>query len=277
MIDSVEIKDRIAKCERILDSDPQSQIFAALADAYRKKGELQRAYEICALGLKQHPDYASARIVMAKVLLDKGNYEAALVELERGIMAGGRSRAVDLLEAEILIWQGKRHEANTIIRRLTSADPDDENVKSLLALLESEELDSEKQNDDVPSLENLQPEKTREKNLTLSRAVNILKVMPRVLGVLAVGHDGLVLDGRIEGDISRDEFAALSKSVHESIKAAAIKLGLGQGKEILIETLSTKIWIISMGKYILVITARDDVSMGALRLKIQDLFQEVNI
>jgi predicted regulator of Ras-like GTPase activity (Roadblock/LC7/MglB family) len=277
MIESVEIDDRIEKCERILEADPQSQIFAALADAFRKKGDVQKAYEICMQGLRIHPEYASARIVMAKIHLVKGNYDAAWGELEKAIANSGRTRAIDMLEAEILIRRGRKHEANIIIRNLLATDPDDENVKNLVSLMEDETIVGGKSDEDMTSLVALKPEKDRGRDLTLTNAISMLKVMPRVLGILAVGPDGLVLEGRFEGAIHKEEFAALSKGIFDAIKVASEKLHFGTGREVLIETTASKIWLFSAHKYLLVVHARDDVSIGALRLKIHDLFSDVVI
>ena len=52
MATTSELDDRIEKCQRLLDADPNSQIFAALAEAYRKKGELDLAFRICKNGFK---------------------------------------------------------------------------------------------------------------------------------------------------------------------------------------------------------------------------------
>ena len=136
MIDVVEIDDRIAKCEKILETNPQSQIFAALADAYRKKGNLAKAQEICIEGLKQHPDYASAHVVLAKIHLAKGSYDSASDELERAIGVGGRTRAIETIEAEILIRRGQKAEALLLLQSLESTDPDDENIKNLKLLMD---------------------------------------------------------------------------------------------------------------------------------------------
>ena len=44
MVDRSDIDERIEKCNKILDENPSSQIFAALAEAYRKKGDLEKAF-----------------------------------------------------------------------------------------------------------------------------------------------------------------------------------------------------------------------------------------
>jgi predicted regulator of Ras-like GTPase activity (Roadblock/LC7/MglB family) len=274
MIDVVEIDDRISKCEKILGANPQSQIFAALADAYRKRGDLGRAYEVCAEGLKVHPNYPSARVVMAKIYLAKENLDLASEELERAIDSTGRTRAIDLLEAEILIRRGQRAEACLILQGLEATGPEDENVKSLMALLE-EKPDLDKIV--LPQEISLKLEKPEKKNVSLSNALNLLKVMPRVMGVLAVGHNGLLLDARFDSHHVKEEFAALSKGIIDYANNGSQKINLGHVNEVLLETASSKIWIFSREKYLLIIYARDDVSMGALKLKIDDLFQTIDI
>jgi predicted regulator of Ras-like GTPase activity (Roadblock/LC7/MglB family) len=274
MIDVVEINDRIAKCEKILEANPQSQIFAALAEAHRKKGDLSRAYEICSDGLKAHPGYSSARIVMAKILLAKDNCNQASEELERAVASGGRTRSIELLEAEILIRRGQKAEALLILQDLESTDPDDENVKSLMALI------NEKPNPDdieLPEEISVKLESGEKKGLSLSSALSILKVMPRVMGVLAVGHNGLLLDSRFDGRNIKEEYAALSKGIIDWATQGVQRTEMGKINEILIETASSKIWIFAKRKYILVIYTRDDVSMGALKLKIDELFESIEI
>ena len=66
MISVAELDERIERCLTILADNPHSQVFAALAEAYRRRGDLGRAFSVCKNGLKHHPDYAPAHIVMAK-------------------------------------------------------------------------------------------------------------------------------------------------------------------------------------------------------------------
>ena len=103
MASLLELDDRISKCEKILDSDPNSQIFAALADAYRKKGDLEKSFRTCQNGLRIHPSYGSAHVIMAKVNLDRGLYDWAEIEAEKAVEIDGRTRSIELLLAEIYI------------------------------------------------------------------------------------------------------------------------------------------------------------------------------
>lgn len=270
MIDTIELDERIAKCEKILANDNNSQIFAALADAYRKKGEIERARDICEEGLKIHPNYVSARVVMAKILVSEGDYKAAKEQLDLAIRSSGRSRAIDILEAEILIRLEKIPEAKVILRRLSSTDPEDDVVTNLMSIV-GEEPPSQSRKADLLTAQQA------DKKYTLSSIVGILKVMPRVMGVVVVSEDGLVLEGRFDGFISKEEVGALSKNIYDQANIGANKVRLGTAEEILIETQISKLWIFKREKFLLIIFARDDVSMGSLKLKIEDLLSKSEI
>ncbi|UCC79213.1 MAG: tetratricopeptide repeat protein [Candidatus Zixiibacteriota bacterium] len=270
MIDTIELDDRIAKCEKILAADGNSQIFAALADAYRKRGDLPKAREICSRGLEMHPNYSSARVVMAKIYLSDGNYMAAKQELDKAINASGRSRAIDILEAEILIRLGRISEAAVILERLHASDPEDELVLNLLSIIGEEKTSVEENIKDAAG----QAEK---RAYSLSDIVSLIKITPRVMGVVVVTEDGLVMEGRFDGSISREETGALTKSIFDMTSAGGNKINIGATKEILIETQSSKLWIFNKEKFLLTIFARDDVSMGSLKLRIENLFSKADI
>jgi predicted regulator of Ras-like GTPase activity (Roadblock/LC7/MglB family) len=271
MIDTVELDDRIAKCEKILAGDGNSQIFAALADAYRKKGDVERAREICLRGLEIHPNYSSARVVMAKIYMSDGNYKAAKEELERAIESSGRSRAIDILEAEIFIRLQKLPEAKIILERLYSSDPGDELVLNLMSMIGEEKSPPARVGG------NMADQVPQRRSYSLSDVVSLLKIMPRVMGVVVVSEDGLILEGRFDASVSKEEIGALSKSVYDLSSSAANKINLGTANEILIETQTSKLWIFNKERFLLTIFARDDVSMGSLKLKIEDLLSRADI
>jgi predicted regulator of Ras-like GTPase activity (Roadblock/LC7/MglB family) len=271
MIDTIELDDRIAKCEKILAADNNSQIFAALADAYRKKGEINKAREICLEGLKNHPKYSSARVVLAKIHISDGNFTAAREELNRAIESSGRSRAIDILEAEIYIRLGKETEAKVLLERLYSSDPEDELVLNLMSMIGEEKPAYSKEAKD------LSERMARKRNYSLPDIVSLLKIMPRVMGVVAVAENGLVLEGRFDGSMSKEEIGALSKGIFDLVSSGGNKIRLGVTSEVLIETQSSKLWIFNKQRYLLIIYARDDVSMGSFKLKIENLLSKADI
>lgn len=65
---------------RIFQENPDSRVFAPLADLYRRLGRLREAEEIVKEGMERHPYYAGGRVAYAHILLDSGRLDLALQE-----------------------------------------------------------------------------------------------------------------------------------------------------------------------------------------------------
>jgi len=76
-------RDEIAKLESLYASNPEGRVFTHLAEACRKAGQLERAREILEDGLRRHPDYASAHVVLGRVMTDSGDPGGAAQEFRR--------------------------------------------------------------------------------------------------------------------------------------------------------------------------------------------------
>ncbi|OQX92578.1 MAG: hypothetical protein B6D58_02205 [candidate division Zixibacteria bacterium 4484_95] len=269
-IDVSELDDRIAKCQTILDANPNSQIFAALAEAYRKKGMVKKALDICLKGLEKHPDYGSAYLVLARVFYDKGDYIEANRHLKKAISVSGRTRSVDLFEAEILIKLSQPGKARNILEKLYKSDPNNEVIKNLLV-----SLDREANRASAIMDETEKSESSLKKTYTLSNALSVIKILPRVLGVVAVARDGIVVEGHFDGMLSHDEIGALASAVFDGIKQGIAKIDYGKLYEILVESDKSKLWIINRVDYIIVIFTRDDVNIGSLRFKVNEILKKM--
>jgi Flp pilus assembly protein TadD len=90
MSDSERIEDLK---ERVL-RDPESLVFAQLAEEYRRAGRADEAVAACRVGLAHHPDYLSARVTLGWALIDLNRLDEAERELERV-----RTRAPENLSA----------------------------------------------------------------------------------------------------------------------------------------------------------------------------------
>ena len=67
---------------RIFQENPDSRVFAPLADLYRRLGRLDDAERICREGLRRHPFYAGGRVALAHILYDKVQLQEAFDEVE---------------------------------------------------------------------------------------------------------------------------------------------------------------------------------------------------
>jgi tetratricopeptide (TPR) repeat protein len=73
----------IALLEDRLAANPKSPLFARLAFCYLKEGQADKAVEVCTSGLKGHPDYTTAHLILARAFEALGRNVEALIEYRR--------------------------------------------------------------------------------------------------------------------------------------------------------------------------------------------------
>ncbi len=293
MIDRSEVDDRIAKCNKILDENPGSQIFAALADAHRKKGELDKAFRICQNGLKVHPDYGSAHMVMAKVNMDKGLYDWAEAEIEKAIDLDGATRAAELLLSEIYIYKGEFNKACRLLEKLNNADPGNDQIQKLLEIARKIPLDAGYDPDGVASgsqpikvvkpvsrkksAPTPQPDPSSESEVTPAPAIDdkqFLRALigtPGVEGALIVNIDGLVAEVEWNVPGKTDLVAALTAEAARFCTIQMRECGLGNLQSMLIESADSLTYISGMRGKILAVVCSGSVNLGSLKLKLGGL------
>ena len=130
-------REEIAKLEALYAGNPDGRVFTHLAEAYRKAGDLDRAREILDQGLRRHADYASAHVVLGRVLADMGQPDAAASSFERVLQLDPENLIArrSLAESE---RQGGRHaEALGHFRELLARNPNDEDLQAAVSELET--------------------------------------------------------------------------------------------------------------------------------------------
>ncbi len=126
----------IRRYEERLAKDPASLAFAPLADAHRKAGRPREAIRLCREGLERFPEYATARLILAKALLDDGDLEAALGEV-RGILDRSPADAqAHRLAGELERRAGRLDGALGHLRQVVALDPSDRESRVRLEVLE---------------------------------------------------------------------------------------------------------------------------------------------
>jgi tetratricopeptide (TPR) repeat protein len=126
----------IRRYEERLAKDPRSLAFAPLAELYRKVGRVRDAIALCREGLARFPDYATARLILAKALADDGDIEAALAELGAALEATPADAAAHRLAAELHRRAGRLAESVGHLRRVVALDPADRESRVTLDLLD---------------------------------------------------------------------------------------------------------------------------------------------
>lgn len=115
--------DEIRRFEEQFRRQPDSLVFARLADALRKAGDPQRALEVLDDGIRRHADYLSAHIVRARTYLDLGRVDAARSAFERVIELDARNLVAIQGLAEIAREEDDTAAEISWTEQLVLADP----------------------------------------------------------------------------------------------------------------------------------------------------------
>lgn len=130
-------RNEIARLEALFSAHPEGRMFTHLAEAYRKAGELDRAREVLEHGLRRHPDYASAHVVLGRVLADQGKVEEAAAAFRRVLELDPQNLVALRASADLARDLGKRDEALGYYREILALDPANEEVAELIRGLEA--------------------------------------------------------------------------------------------------------------------------------------------
>ena len=280
---TAEIDDRIAKCQKILEADPNSQIFAALAEAYRRAGDLEKAFRVCQSGLKVHPSYGSAHVVMAKINLDRRLFDWAEIEARKAAELDGWTRATELLLAEIHLYKGEFGEALKLLKKLHAADPTNSQTRKLLeiarqlpreeaAKAKAEALRSAVEVEPVePSLRPVAAEPSPEADADfLSRSLSL----PGVQGAMLVNEEGLIIDSQWALDLEASTCGAVMAAIGGCVNTELASSTFGSVNTVWIETAGPTFLVIRSPRGFYVFAGEGTANLGALRMKLEGLLRE---
>jgi tetratricopeptide (TPR) repeat protein len=130
----VELKEvSMQECEQRLAHNPQSLIFSRLADCYRKRGDIERAIDVCSQGLNSHPDSITGRVILGRCYLEQEKYQEAATEFTKVIEQDRRNQVALKMLADVYTHQGMTEKAGDIYAFLLKVDPGNQSIVNLAA------------------------------------------------------------------------------------------------------------------------------------------------
>lgn len=130
-----ELDAEVQKLERYHAENPQGRYFVPLANAYRKMGELEQAEALLREGLRRHPDYLSAHIVLGRCLADRGAVDEATAEFRHVLAVDPQNLIALRTLGEMAEVGGRSDEAVLWYRELLAVDPMNEDARQALDAL----------------------------------------------------------------------------------------------------------------------------------------------
>lgn len=129
--------DAIEKYQLILQKDPNSQVFAPLAEAYREMGLFQEAENVAKAGVKRHPTFAAGYVIYAKILKEQERIEECLKLAQRAVDLAPENIMAHQLLAEIYLQTKKPKEALKAFKMVLFLNPQSERARKAVSKLES--------------------------------------------------------------------------------------------------------------------------------------------
>lgn len=125
-------RDEIAKLEALYANNPEGRVFTHLAEAYRKAGELDRARTILDNGLTRHAAYASAHVVLGRVLMDQKKSEEATEAFGRVLALDPHNMVALRSLGDLARTAGRNAEALGYFEELRHLDPSSDDLGQII-------------------------------------------------------------------------------------------------------------------------------------------------
>ncbi len=129
--------ESIEKYQEIFKKDPNSQVFAALSDAYREMGMMVEAERTARHGVERHPTYVSGFVALGRVLSAIENWKEAEVALLRAATLAPENILAYQLLGQVYIHQKRPKEALKTYKLVLFLNPQSEKAKRAVEKLES--------------------------------------------------------------------------------------------------------------------------------------------
>jgi tetratricopeptide (TPR) repeat protein len=127
--------DDIRALSAQLAQDPQSLVFLRLAEALRRKGQLDAALRVAMNGLERHPHLADAHDLYARILTDRREYERAFDEWDMAVrIAPNHTGALKGL-AFLYFKVGDLAQAESHLEAARKVEPDDPSIDQAIAMM----------------------------------------------------------------------------------------------------------------------------------------------
>jgi tetratricopeptide (TPR) repeat protein len=123
----------LAKLEHAFATDPASDAYRALAEAYLGLGRFMEAMVVCKKGVKAHPTSPLPRLLLSRVYAEQGKDKKALEEAQGALQVAPADTATLRTVAALQLKTGEGEAGRATLLQAHAADPSDAETLSLMA------------------------------------------------------------------------------------------------------------------------------------------------
>ncbi len=293
-----DIRSQILELERQVESEPDAELFARLADLYRTAGQLNQAEATCNRCLKAFPDDVGCLMTYARVLMDMGHYEDAEAVLEKVVSLGGEDVGVLLLQGQLYAQRNDMAGIHSVATKLAERHADDVRAQKFLEFLRSRGLlPSAVSTSSVgpaaeapPKAEKAAPQKpptqapkpkvepkrppTRAPRLPAEKLMRVVAMIKAIAGVndvvLLSPDDRLQASKNCPTNLAK-ALGGLLRTLKHAMPVAFSALEFGKWNRGVIELDNITVHLIEFEDYWLALSCDPSVSLGALRIAVSTI------
>ncbi|MFN0061429.1 MAG: tetratricopeptide repeat protein [Myxococcaceae bacterium] len=138
----------LAKLEHAFATDPASDAYRPLAEAYLTMGRFMEAMVVCKKGVKAHPTRPEPRLLLARVYADQGKDKKAIEELNGALQVAPADRTALKMVATLELKNGETEAGRAHLNKAYELDSSD---AELPPLFQRYRLDPPRRNASAPS------------------------------------------------------------------------------------------------------------------------------
>jgi predicted regulator of Ras-like GTPase activity (Roadblock/LC7/MglB family) len=265
--------DDIRALSEALAADPSSIAFLPLAEALRKRGDVELAWRIATRGVERHAQRPDAHDLVARIALDRGDTARARAEWETVLTLLPANPGAQKGLGFLFFQQGDLAEAQRYLAAAAQAAPDDQSLTTALAMVRAAAADAEH-----AAVDRATPGG--------QGALAALPVPPfapapadsRTLFAEVLGHEpqtallidaeGYVVAGEYVTDDGIDlgaDLGAQLSGVSDEASRAMRHLGMGAWQQIVFESEAASVAMAPSGDGVLLVAASRSVPLGYVR------------
>ncbi len=129
---------RLDELKRALTRDPASRQFLALADEYRRQGQVDEAIEVLQRGLSQSPTAVAGHVALGRLLQQQGRVDDALSSYQAALKLDPQNLVALRHTADVHLSSGDKVEAIKKLKLFRGLNPGDREVNELIRQLDGE-------------------------------------------------------------------------------------------------------------------------------------------
>lgn len=129
---------RLEELKKVLTRDPSSRQFLALADEYRRQGQVREAISVLEQGLSQNPSAVAGHVALGRLLQQTGQVDSAIASFQAALRLDPQNLVALRQAADLYLSKGDQVEAIKKLKLFRGLSPGDREVNELIRQLDGE-------------------------------------------------------------------------------------------------------------------------------------------